>query len=161
MSCVPCHVLWVTCHLSLTLTATDQTLPLLTPPICIVGWFAKTPTPQKKSKRKKSLKQQELKHVHRYANISKTLYDKKSPVHGEAGFRNGTDRQTDRHMTNGHRDIETESVQWANSVKMGPEIVLLPLIPYQSRAHSLLNIYKRRNSHTNEPKLKYEITSIW
>ena len=41
---IMCHVLHVTCHMSLTLTATAKTLPLLTRPLCTAGWFAKTQT---------------------------------------------------------------------------------------------------------------------
>jgi hypothetical protein len=49
VSHVNCHLLHVlchrsldTCHMSLASTATAMTLPLLTPPLCSVGWFANT-----------------------------------------------------------------------------------------------------------------------
>ena len=45
---VTCHLSPVTFHLSPTPTATD--LPLLTPPLCTVGWYAKKkPNPKQKS----------------------------------------------------------------------------------------------------------------
>ena len=42
MSCVTCYVTPVTCHLSLTPTATDGD-PLLTTQLCTVDWVAKNP----------------------------------------------------------------------------------------------------------------------
>ena len=42
MSGVMCHLSPATCHLSVMPTAQSQTLPLLTPPLCTVGLFAKT-----------------------------------------------------------------------------------------------------------------------
>ena len=45
------------------------------------------------------------------------FFDQKSPVHRERILSGGTDRQTHRHTTNGHCDLETESAQWANSVE--------------------------------------------
>ena len=43
-----CHMSHVTCHMSLTPTATaTATDPsLVTPPLCTVGWFANTPSEQ-------------------------------------------------------------------------------------------------------------------
>ena len=116
VSCVRCQVSHVTCHLSLTgtATATDRTLPLLTPPLCTVSWFAKTQKPKQISEHKKSSKRQKTKNVERYANISDTPFNQKSPVHREAGFRHGTDTHTHRHTTHGHRGLET--------VKMGTSL---------------------------------------
>ena len=54
--------------------------------------------------------------IQRYANISDMLFDQKSPVQREALFpRWHTQTHTD--TTHGHRDLETESAQCANSVK--------------------------------------------
>ena len=44
-SCVTCRVLPVTCHKIQ--QPQPHTLLLLSPPLCTVGWFAKTPKPQK------------------------------------------------------------------------------------------------------------------
>ena len=47
----------VTCHLSPIPTATAMSLPLLTPPLCTVGWFTKAESKNSKiSKHKKLLK---------------------------------------------------------------------------------------------------------
>ena len=43
MSPVIFHVSPVTCHLSLMPTATATDFPPATPPLCTIGWFAKTP----------------------------------------------------------------------------------------------------------------------
>ena len=56
VSCVMCHVSPVTCHLSLTPHPQPHTLPLLTPPLCTEGWFAKTQKPNIFFKRKKIIK---------------------------------------------------------------------------------------------------------
>ena len=40
---------------------------------------------------------------------------------GKQDFRNGTDRQTDRHTTQGHQDLQTELTKRANSVKTNKE----------------------------------------
>ena len=45
------------------------------------------------------------------------FFDQKSPVHRERILSGGTDRQTHRHTTNGHRNLETESAQRADTVK--------------------------------------------
>ena len=51
VSCATCHMSYITCHLSLMTTATATYLPpLLTAPLCTVGWFAKTKNTQKLSK---------------------------------------------------------------------------------------------------------------
>ena len=52
MSHVTFHRSPVTYHISLMPTVT--TLILLTPPLCTVGWFAKTPQPKKSKIAKKS-----------------------------------------------------------------------------------------------------------
>ena len=44
MSPVTCHMSPVTCHQRQ--HPQPQTIPLLTPPLCIVGWFTKTETKQ-------------------------------------------------------------------------------------------------------------------
>ena len=44
-----------------------QTLPLLTPPLCTVGWFTKT-EPKNKTK------------IHNFCNLSDTLFEQKSPA---------------------------------------------------------------------------------
>ena len=46
------------------------------------------------------------------------LFDQKYPVHQEAVFRDGTDRHTYTHTTHGHSDLETESAQRADAVKI-------------------------------------------
>ena len=37
---------------------------------------------------------------------------------GKQVFRDGTDRQTDTHTSHRHSNIETESAQWADAVKI-------------------------------------------
>ena len=54
MSCVTCHMLWVTCHQHQ--QPQPQTLTLLTPPLCTVGWVTKTETKtQKRFQTQKSI----------------------------------------------------------------------------------------------------------
>ena len=45
-SCIKCHVSPVTYHLSPIPIATTTDLPLLTPPLCTLNWFAITQTPK-------------------------------------------------------------------------------------------------------------------
>ena len=54
VSCVTCHMSHVTCNLPLKPTPTGTAT--LTPPLCTVGWFAKTLKPPKISKHTKILK---------------------------------------------------------------------------------------------------------
>ena len=48
--------------------------------------------------------------------MSDILFDQKSPVHSEAALPRWQ-TQTHRHMTHGHRNLETELAQGALSVK--------------------------------------------
>ena len=96
MSCVTCHVSCVTCHISrftchmppVTCHSRQQphpqTFPLLTPPLCTVGWFAKIK--KKESKCKISSNNKNNKIAWRRANIIDSLFDQKSPFHREVGF---------------------------------------------------------------------------
>ena len=116
MSPVTCQLSAVSCHQrKQPQTCTNN---LLTPPLCTVGWFAKTPKPKKKRRRKKSLIQQKSKNIQRYANISNTLFNQNTPVHREAGFPRW---HTQTHTTDGHRNLETKSAQCSDLVKMGHE----------------------------------------
>ena len=45
------------------------------------------------------------------------LFNQKSPVNWEAGFPQ-CHTQTERHRTQGYRDLEIELAQWADSVKI-------------------------------------------
>ena len=89
---VPCHMSMVTCHLHI--QPEPQSLHLLTLPLCTIGFFVKT-------KKSISFKHKEIFQM--------------SPVHCEAGFQNGTHKHI--HTTDGHGNLETESAQWANSVR--------------------------------------------
>ena len=92
VSCVTCHKSPVTCHLPPVTCykrqqPQPQTFPLLNPPLCTVGCFAKTQKPEKclnskiiKMTNKKS------KNIWRHAIISKSLFDQKSPIRREVGF---------------------------------------------------------------------------
>ena len=57
MPCVMCHFSHVMCRVSHVTCQRQQpqpeTLPLLTPPLCTVGWFAKTQKPKLNSKTQK------------------------------------------------------------------------------------------------------------
>ena len=90
MSCVMCHVLCVTGHLS---TAKNTT----------------------KFQNAKNIETTKTRKVQRHANISDMLFNQKSPVHREMGF-----PRWHTQTTSGHCDLETESAQWANSVKTLP-----------------------------------------
>ena len=60
----------------------------------------------------------------RYANIGDTFFDQKSSRHREVGFCDGTSQ--------GHRNLETESAQRTNPVKISKN--------YQNIWSSILNI---------------------
>ena len=103
VSCVVCHMTRVTYHLSLSPQPQPQTLTLLTPPLCTVGWFEQTKKNKKKVKTQKIIEKTKTIKVQRHANISDTLFCKKSPVHWEVAFPRWH-RQTDDWRTSRLRD---------------------------------------------------------
>ena len=96
VSCVTCRVSPVTCHLSQTLTATATDPPPANSKNNSRLVCKDSKTPQKKLKRKKSMKRQKPENVQRYANIS-------NPVHREAGF-----PPWHKHTHTQHSDIATQ-----------------------------------------------------
>ena len=110
MPCVTCHlsgvmcqVSRVTCHLSLTPTAT-ATDPPANSPIMHSRLVCEDPNILIRQKIFEMAKPKTFKG---YANISDTLFDQKSPVHREAGFLRWH-THTDRHKTHGHCNLEAE-----------------------------------------------------
>ena len=85
VSCVPCHVSHVTSHLS-SLTDTATALPLLTPPVCTVGWFAKTQRHKNNKTHIIRTTENKQKMSGGVPILAIVLFDQKSPVHGEVGF---------------------------------------------------------------------------
>ena len=68
----------VTCHMSLTPTATAIHPPPANSPTMHSRLFQKDPTTRKSSKQEKSSKLQEPNYIYSCANISDTLFDHKS-----------------------------------------------------------------------------------
>ena len=72
------HMSPVTCHQSQ--QPQPHTLPLLTPPLCAVGWFSKTETQNPKKNLKHKIGQNlQKKRFLSFANFSDKLCDQKSP----------------------------------------------------------------------------------
>ena len=107
VSCVTCQVSSVTCHLSLTPTATATDPPPVNSATMHSRLVHKDPKTLIISERTKLSKRPKKKqNIQKYANISNTLFDQKSPVHREAKFPR-VDRQTDI-VT----DIATYRLNW-------------------------------------------------
>ena len=78
--------------LTLTAKATDP------PPAVMHSMLVwKDPKTNKNVKTQTIMETTKTKIVYWYANISRILFDQKSPINQEAGLRNGTHRNTDRH----------------------------------------------------------------
>ena len=104
MSCVTCRVSQVTCHLSLTPTATATDPPPANSPIMHNRLVCKEPKLYKNLKYKKIFK------TWRYTGISDTLFDQKSPATGKlVSAMVQTDTHSDRYC-----NLETDSglIDW-------------------------------------------------
>ena len=90
---VPCHMSMVTCHLHI--QPEPQTLHLLTLPLCTIGFFVQT--------KKNPLLLKTKKFTRCLQSIVKRCFQNETHKH--------------IHTTDGHGNLETESAQWANSVR--------------------------------------------
>ena len=113
LSHVICHVSHSACHLSLTLTARDP--PCANSHIMHPRLVCKDQKPVKKNFNtpKYQWNKKNAKNIKRYANISNTFFDQKSPVYREAAF-----LQWHKHKVDGHCNLETELSQRVHSVKI-------------------------------------------
>ena len=111
VSGVRCHVSLDACHLSpVTCHQHQQPQPQTLP----VDWFTMTQKHKRKhSKRKKLLKPFKPKNVSRYVNISASSLIRKPHSTGKRVF-----LWWHKHTTNRHCDLETESDQRADAVKI-------------------------------------------
>ena len=104
---IVCHQSPVTCHLSpVSNNYRHIPNPLLTPPLCIVDWFAKNPNLKLPTnfETPKIIKKKER--VSQFCHFSNTLFDQKSPVHAVPVAGGG-----DKLQTHGHYDLKKYSVR--------------------------------------------------
>ena len=112
MSCVNCHGLYVMCHVSCVIPQ-PQTSPLITPPLCTVGWFADPKTPNKCQNAKTQRNNIKTKMVWMHVNISYTQ-NQKSPVHRAVRFllwHTHTNRHTHNRHVNSMTDLARRATQ--------------------------------------------------
>ena len=102
-----CHLSHVPCLLSHVNNANNQTLLLLTCPLCLVDWFAKTLNPNHILNSKHCLC------FHKKQNIvSQTVLAIDSLIRTlKSVWKQGFQKETNKHKTDGHCDLKTEWAQ--------------------------------------------------